>query len=114
MAHYVAIKYLDENVGQKVTEEYLLEIGKICFATLTKKLKKDGLKALEDHWQCIFQKEQGVFRLYYETNKLCYCETNVVVNKVICNQAGYQFTVNINPIWANVFRSFGKNSVGRQ
>ncbi len=107
-----AIKYLDDNFGEKATEEYLVQVGKTYFKPLSEKLKKDGLKALEDHWQYIFQKENGKFRLHYEGDKLVlevdqcpaiahlkeknmlyterYCQTTVVVNKTICQQAGYQ------------------------
>ena len=107
-----AIKYLDDNFGEKATEEYLVQVGKTYFKPLSEKLKQEGLKALADHWQYIFQKENGKFRLYYEGNKLIlevdqcpaiahlkekntlyterYCQTTVVVNKTICQQAGYQ------------------------
>lgn len=107
-----AIKYLDETYGQQATYDYLVQVGNTYFKPLSEKLKTDGLEALENHWRNVFQKEKGQFTLYYkdgqlilevtecpaimhlkQTNQLYtdrYCQTTVVVNKTVCNQAGYQ------------------------
>ncbi|OHB58863.1 MAG: hypothetical protein A2Y12_00400 [Planctomycetes bacterium GWF2_42_9] len=109
-----AIKYLDDNFGEKATEEYLIQVGKTYFKPLSEKLKREGLEALRSHWKNIFKKEQGEFNIYCENDKLIcevkqcpaiahlkktgsfftdrYCQTTVIVNKTICNDAGYQFT----------------------
>lgn len=106
-----AVKYLDDNFGAQATEEYLVQVGKTYFKPLSEKLKKDGLKALQAHWQTLFQKEQGKFKIYYEDDKLVlevdqcpaithlkkkdmlfterYCQSTVVVNMTICQEAGY-------------------------
>jgi hypothetical protein len=107
-----AIKYLDDKFGEKATEEYLIQVGNTYFKLLADKLKKEGLSALESHWRHIFQKEQGQFKMYYDNDKLIlevsecpaiahlkkrdifyterYCQTTVVVNRTLCQQAGYQ------------------------
>lgn len=114
-----AIKYLDDHYGHHATEEYLEQVGKTYFAPLAEKLKTTGLKALENHWQHIFQKEQGQFRLFYENDCLVlevdccpaiahlkkkamffterYCQTTVVVNKTICRRADYQCSCEYKP-----------------
>jgi hypothetical protein len=125
-----AIKYLDDNFGEKATKEYLVQVGKTYFKPLSEKLKQEGLKALEDHWQYIFKKENGKFRLYYEGNKLVlevdqcpaiahlkeknmlyterYCQTTVVVNKTICQQVGYQCSCEYQPGKGKCVQKFWK------
>lgn len=107
-----AIKYLDDNLGQNTTEEYLVQVGRTYFKPLSEKLKKEGLKALESHWHKVFTTEQGEYSLYYEDNTLVlevnkcpaiehlknknmlfterYCRTTVVVNNTICHDSGYK------------------------
>ncbi len=65
-----AIKYLDDNFGEKATEDYLAQVGSTYFKPLAKELQKDGLQALEKHWRHIFEKEQGEFRIYYDGSAL--------------------------------------------
>lgn len=107
-----AIKYLDETYGQDATEEYLEQVAITFFSPLTEKLKNEGLKALREHWQNIFSRENGKFNLNYENDILVleveecpaishlkkigqlftdrYCQTTVIVNKTICREAGYK------------------------
>ena len=106
------IKYIDDNYGEDATKEYLQQVGATFFEPLSAALKKEGLSALEKHWQKVFDKEEGKFSLTYEQdtlvlkveecpavtylkkiNQFCterFCETTVVVNETICRQAGYQ------------------------
>ncbi len=114
-----AIKYLDDNFGEKATEDYLAQVGSTYFKPLAEELQKDGLQALEKHWKYIFEKEQGEFRTYYDGSALVlevekcpaiahlkksdqlftdrYCQTTVIVNKTICSQSGYECTCEYNP-----------------
>lgn len=113
------IKYLEDNYGQKAVEEYLQQIAKTYFSPLTKKLKTSGLKALEDHWQNVFETEDGEFNISYDDDilvlevskcpainhlkekKMLYtdkhCLTTVVVNKTICQEAGYDCSCEYEP-----------------
>ena len=106
-----AIKYLDDNYGQGATKEYLQQVARAYFVPLTENLKTQGLEALEGHWRDVFTREGGKFDIGYEDNKLVlkvtqcpaiahlkeknmlytdrYCLTTVVVNKTICQEAGY-------------------------
>jgi len=114
-----AIKYLDETFGEQATKEYLAQVGMTYFKPLSEKLKKDGLKALQAHWQAVFQKEQGKYKIYYEDKILVlevdpcpaiahlkkrnlffterYCQSTVVVNMIICQEAGYKCSTEYKP-----------------
>ena len=107
-----SIKYLDDKFGAKSTKEYLQQVGRTYFAPLSDALKKDGLLALEKHFKNIFTKEGGKFSLSYQGDTLVlkvdkcpaiahlkeknqlytqrYCETTVIVNETICQEAGYE------------------------
>lgn len=107
-----AIKYLDDNFCRQATEEYLRQVADTYFAPLMKRLKEKGLSALESHWQEVFSKEGGEFKLYYDDNVLIlevakcpaishlkkrgmlftnrFCRTTVVINQAICKKAGFE------------------------
>lgn len=106
-----ALKYLDEKFGPAATTEYLQQVGKTCFAPLSRQLAEAGLIALERHFRHILEKENGQFTIHYDadvliievrecpaishlkkTNQLFterFCESTVVVNQTICKNAGY-------------------------
>ena len=114
-----SIRYLDEHYGQDATREYLQQVGRTYFAPLTEALKKGGLSALEKHWRDVFGQEGGKFSLDYQDGKLIlevqecpavahllkkgqlftdrFCETTVVVNETICQQAGYRCSCEYEP-----------------
>ena len=114
-----AIKYLDDNYGQDAIEEYLQQVAETYFSPLTEKLKAQGLKVLEDHWRDIFTSESGEFDISYEDDTLVlevskcpaisylkknnmlytdkYCLTTEVVNKTICQEAGYDCSCEYEP-----------------
>lgn len=125
-----AIKYLEENYGLDDIEKYLQQVARTYFAPLTEKLKKDGLKALEDHWQDIFTREKGEFDISYEGDTLVlnvskcpaichlveknmlftdnHCLTTVVVNKTICQDAGYDCSCEYEPGKGKCVQKFWK------
>ena len=106
-----AIKYLEDNYGLGSVEQYLQQVARTYFSPLTEKLKIQGLKVLEDHWRDIFTREDGKFNINYQGDVLVlevekcpailylkeknmlytdrHCLTTVVVNKTICQEAGY-------------------------
>lgn len=114
-----SIKYLDDNYGPEATKEYLQQTGKAVYSPLIKKLREEGLSALEEHWRSIFTLEGGEFTLAYEGETLVltvakcpailhlistnqffteqYCETTVVVNETICKEAGYRCSCEYEP-----------------
>lgn len=125
-----AIKYLDEKFGQDATVEYLQQVARTYFAPLTAKLKEQGLSALEEHWREIFTLEEGKFTLEYQDSTLVltvdecpavchlkkrnqlftdrYCETTKVVNKTICEDAGYCSSCEYEPGEGKCIQKFWK------
>ncbi len=124
------IRYLDETFGAAATEEYLRQVGRACYSPLSEQLKKEGLRALERHWREVFGKEGGRFTLTYEGEVLVltvqecpaiahlkkinqlfterYCETTVVVNEVICSEAGYVSSCQYEPGQGKCVQKFWK------
>lgn len=125
-----ALKYLDEHLGHAATTEFLQQVGRTCFAPLAQQLQQKGLPALEQHFRTIFEKEGGRFTFKYdgetlvltvhecpaishlkETNQLFterFCETTVVVNETICQQAGYRATCRYEPGQGRCVQKFRK------
>jgi len=126
-----AIKYLDEHFGQESTTEYLQQVGNTYFAPLSEQLKKQGLCALENHFRKIFEKENGSFKIEYDQdilkitvhscpaishlkkNKLFFtdrfCESTVIVNQAICNNAGYSSSCIYQPGKGSCVQKFWKD-----
>ncbi len=114
-----SIRYLDENLGPDATRSYLKDVGRKNYKSLVQSLREEGLGALERHWRKVFTLEGGSFRLDYEGDTLVltvddcpaiahlkstgqlfttrYCETTVVVNETICEQAGYRASCSYQP-----------------
>jgi hypothetical protein len=107
-----AIKYLDEYFGPESTEEYLKQVGNTYFSLLSDQLTKNGLPVIEKHFRDVFKKGKGNASFEYDKDILkiivhsCpaithlkkskqlfterFCESTVVVNEVICNNAGFR------------------------
>ena len=69
-AFSTSLEYLRNNFGQQVMEDYLGRIAKNVYRPLIKKLKRKGLKALEEHWREIFDLEKGKYSISYKDNQL--------------------------------------------
>ena len=105
------VRHLDETYGTDATEEYLRQVGATVYKPLSDQLRSEGLPALERHWRHVFDKEGGKYDLTYEGGTLVltveecpavshlrkrdqllterFCEATVVVNRAICEAAGY-------------------------
>lgn len=125
-----AIKYLDDNLGIEATDEYLKIVAETYFKPLSEKLKKTGLKALEDYFREMFQKENGRFRIFYTKEKLIleveecpaiahlkkqnlffterHCQSTVIVNEAICRQAGFKCSCEYKPGQGSCVQEFWK------
>ena len=125
-----AIDYLDRTYGSEATREYLEQVGKSFYAPLSTAIKQQGLSALEKHYRDVFTKESGKFSLNYEGDMLVltvdecpaiahlkkrnhffterFCETTVVVNQTICNQAGYMSSCKYEPGAGRCIQKFWK------
>ncbi|MFI4913091.1 MAG: hypothetical protein ACIAQZ_15640 [Sedimentisphaeraceae bacterium JB056] len=106
-----AIKYLEDNYGTESVEEYLQQVARTYYKPLTDELKANGLQVLENHWNDIFNREDGEFELGYEGKTLVlkvddcpavshlkkrglfytdnFCLTTKIVNETICKDAGF-------------------------
>jgi len=110
-------EFLSEKYGRKALEEYLKQVGENIYKELLKKIKKEGLSALEEHWKHIFTIEEGNFKIKRENNdkklileiKKCpalehmkkmkykiykdFCLQCKVINSVIAEKTGYKSEV---------------------
>lgn len=106
------LKYVYENYGQEGLNQYLVSLANTVYVPLSEELAKDGLKALEKHWQKIFGLEEADYNLFYTENVLnlkinkCpaishmkkhnyelfdkFCEHCNIINTEICKNAGYK------------------------
>ena len=129
-----AIKYLDDNFGVDAVREYLQQVGQTYFALLTQQLKKEGLTALEKHWQKIFSQEQGDYSIQYEDKTLVlavsqcpavyhmkkhgyfytdrFCLTTVAVNETVCEGAGYKCSCDYKQGEGKCIQRFWKDKEG--
>jgi len=114
-----AIRYLDETYGHKATDEYLSQVGCICYAPLNDRMKREGLSALEKHLVSVFTREDGRFSIRWENGVLVlevdqcpavnhlvstgrsfsprFCQSTVHVNAAICRAAGYRAVCTYEP-----------------
>ena len=124
------VKYLEDNYGPEGLREYLQQVGRTFFKPLSEALKKQGLSALEKHWQDVFSKEGGKFSLKYEGDVLVlkvdecpavshikktgqffterFCEITVVVNETVCSEAGYSCSCEYEPGEGRCVQKFWK------
>ncbi len=124
------IKYLDDRYGHEATRDYLRQVGQSYYAPLSNRLKSEGLTALEKHWHEVFSKEGGRFNIKYldgvlvltihecpaiaylkQANQLFthrYCETTVVINETVCDQAGYACSTEYEPGAGRCVQKFWK------
>ncbi|OHB54181.1 MAG: hypothetical protein A2Y12_17040 [Planctomycetes bacterium GWF2_42_9] len=125
-----AIKYLDEKLGPDATSEYLKQIGKEVFSHLIAAIKSDGLIAIDRHFKKIFELENGKADFQIENNQLTinvskcpaishlkstgqlftdrYCLTTVILNKTVCEQAGYKCSCRYKPYEGKCIQKFWK------
>ena len=125
-----ALKYLDETYGPDAMREYLQQVGETYFAPLSAQLREAGLPALENHFQGVFEKENGVFTMSYQddvlvlevqqcpaiahlkqTNQLFterFCESTKVVNETICRNAGFHSSCEYEPGVGRCVQKFWK------
>lgn len=116
-AFSICLDYLKDNFGQEVMQNYLRRMAKNVYHPLIEKLKRKGLKVLEEHWREIFDLENGKYSISYRDNKLIlkvkkcpavshilkmryklsdsFCESTRIVNETICEEAGYRCSLEL-------------------
>ena len=110
-----AIRHLRRTYGEKELRLYLKQVARNVYGPLIERVKKEGLKALADHWKKIFTVEGGRFRQTLKGDTLIlevlecpaiahmkkagypvdrdFCLSTDVVNGEMCRRAGIEFEV---------------------
>jgi len=109
------LQYLADYYGEGEVEAYLRQVAAQVYRPLSQALARQGLAALEAHWQRIFELEEADVDLRYEGEQLVlqvhtcpaleymrdnsehiypkFCEHTRIVNQGICQPAGYECAV---------------------
>lgn len=110
-----AIRFLAEQYGREGRDAFLEGLAETVYQPLVEDLRRRGLVALEEHWQRVFQLEDGAFDMERDERMLVlrvhrcpaiahmqahdypiadgYCAHTRVVNEAICRRAGYRCEV---------------------
>ena len=109
------LRFLEENYGMEGVREFLTGLADTVYKALVEALRTEGLSALRDHWQTIFDLEEGDIDMQMDGDTLVltvrrcpavthieehkywfsdhFCEHTRIVNEAICNAAGYESSV---------------------
>jgi len=63
LALNAAIEYLHKRQGAEAVREYLRQFALAFYSPLMARIKRSGLKALEDHFKRIYKIEKGAIRI---------------------------------------------------
>ena len=128
------IQHVYERYGEEAMTAFLQQVAREVYGPLTERLRKEGLKALEEHWRRIFTVEEGDFELSYERERLVlkvhkcpaihhmkphgyaiadkYCEHTRLVNEGICHAAGYECSVEYDQENGRCVQQFWRKDTG--
>ncbi len=109
------LRFLQEHYGEAGLREFLTGLAETVYAPLVEDLRARGLPALRDHWQRVFDLEDGEIEMTEDDGALtlavhrcpaithmrergyavaeCFCEHTRLVNEGICRAAGYRSEV---------------------
>jgi len=109
------LQFVEDRYGPEGLRDFLSGLADTVFKPLVEDLRVRGLPALRDHWQTIFELEDGDFELRMEGDTLVldvrrcpavshmkehgyavadhYCEHTRIVNEAVCQAAGYACSV---------------------
>ena len=62
-------KYIAERYGKESLIEFLKQVAYTVYGDLIQKIKKEGLKAVEEYWREIFEIEEGKVEIKRNGNK---------------------------------------------
>lgn len=107
--------FLEEHCGAEGRTEFLRELAGTVYKPLVDKLRREGLPALQEHWETVFALEGGDASCSYEEDTLVltvnrcpaihhmdqhgyaiaphFCEHTRIVNEAVCKAAGYSASV---------------------
>jgi len=109
------LKFLEEHYGEEGMREFLEGLAESVYAPLVRDLRTRGLAALRDHWQTVFDIEEGDVAIRMDGDVLVlevrrcpaishmqdrgygiaehFCEHTRIVNEAVCRAAGYDASV---------------------
>ncbi|MBI4377622.1 MAG: hypothetical protein HY578_00845 [Nitrospinae bacterium] len=125
------LKYLEENYGRKAVEYYLVQVADNVYGGLSKRIKKQGLKALKKHLKRIFDLEEAKYKIYNDGRRLLlevrrcpalehmgkreypvmkrFCECDGIITKEICKNAGIELKIKYNQKKGSCIQEFWKD-----
>ena len=109
------LQFLEERHGTSAVEDFLSGLAQSVYKPLVDAIQEKGIGALRDHWQNIFDLEDGDIDMREEDGVLIldvhrcpavthmreqhysvaehFCEHTRIVNEAICHAAGYKSAV---------------------
>lgn len=124
------LRYLEENYGRKALDDYLVQVADNVYGGLSKRIKKQGLKALKKHLKRIFDLEEAKYKIYNDGRRLLlevrrcpaldhirrkgypvmkrFCECDGIVTKEICKNAGIEFKIKYDQKIGSCIQEFWK------
>jgi len=109
------LQFIEDQYGQEGIEAFLAGLAGTVYKRLVDGLRARGLPALQDHWQAIFDLEQGDVEMHMDGEVLVlevnrcpaiahmkdrnykvadhFCEHTRIVNEAVCKAAGYASSV---------------------
>lgn len=127
------IQYLVEHYGMEGLIKYLSGLADTVYAPLVGRMKSHGLSALREHWQTVFDVEDGEYSLGERDDVLVlevhrcpaiahmkehgyaisphFCEHTRILNEAICRKAGYDCSVEYNQEEGRCVQRFWKVEV---
>ncbi len=127
------LQFLAREYGEAGVGEFLAGLATTVYKPLVEDLRARGLPALHDHWQRIFKLEGGGAEMTWEEDTLVltvaqcpavchmqaqgyaiaerYCEHTRIVNKAMCQAAGYAASLEYDQAEGRCVQRFWKEAV---
>jgi len=105
------LQFVEDNYGTEGVDDFLSGLASSVYRPLVEALRERGFDALREHWQTVFDLEQGEFEMHTQDGVLTlrvhrcpaichmkergyaiaehFCEHTRIVNEAVCKAAGY-------------------------
>jgi len=105
------LQFVEDNYGREGLDDFLSRLAESVYLPLVDGIRARGLDALREHWQTVFDLEQGEFEMHTQDGVLTlrvhrcpaighmkergyaiadhFCEHTRIVNEAVCKAAGY-------------------------
>ena len=124
------LQFIEDNYGREGLDDFLSRLAGSVYRPLVEALRVRGLDALREHWQMIFELEEGDFEMCIEDAALVlrvhrcpairhmkergysiadhFCEHTRIVNDAVCRAAGYQSSIEYDQAAGSCVQRFWK------